>query len=102
MKFFILEGFFTDHVLSEYQLKELITAHLNYLEAESASERILFSGPKADTGGGIIMMKVNDRDEIIQFCRQDPLVLAGVQKYNVTEFIMHDCQQEVKDWFVRS
>jgi hypothetical protein len=44
-------------------------------------------------------MKGPSLHEVEGYFSQDPMKLAGVQKYRVIEFILHDCQPAVKNWF---
>jgi len=54
------------------------------------------SGPKVGAGGGVIVVKCDDID---RFCSDDPLAVAGVQQYRITEFELYRCQDEIAGWF---
>jgi len=93
----MLEGSFSEKLPNQSELKKAIDAHLEYLQMGFNDGSILFLGPKAEAGGGIIVVKSND---IQKFCDDDPLVKAGIQKYTIIEFKLHDCQSYLKSWFV--
>lgn len=101
MKYYALDGSFAQNHQKGPELKAAIDAHLRYLQEGFSSGRILLSGPKAGTEGGVIILKCNDNSELEQFCRNDPLVLAGIQEYHIVEFTPYDYQEELKNWFVQ-
>ena len=96
MKYYVLEGTFSKNLPEKVELQKTIDAHLEYLKFGFDDGSILMSGPKAGTGGGIIVVKCND---IEKFCNDDPLVQAGIQEYRITEFKLYDCQNYLKNWF---
>ena len=96
MKYYVLEGTFVKNLPDENVLQKAIDAHLEYLKFGFDDGSILVSGPKAGTGGGIIVVKC---DDIEKFCKDDPLVQAGIQTYRVTEFELYHCQDYLKSWF---
>ena len=96
MKFYALEGTFSNRLPEESVLQKAIAAHLDYLKIGFATGYVLVSGPKVGAGGGIIIVKT---DDIEKFCNDDPLVQAGIQEYRITEFTLHDCQDFLKNWF---
>lgn len=96
MKYYVLEGTFVDNLPEQAELQKAIDAHLEYLSVGFNDGSVLVSGPKVGAGGGIIIVKC---DDIEKFCSNDPLVKAGVQKYRITEFTLHNCQAPLKDWF---
>lgn len=98
MKYYVLEGTFSKDLPEKNELQKAIDAHLEYLKTGFDDGSILVSGPKAGTGGGIIVVKC---DDIEKFCADDPLVKAGVQEYRITEFKLHDCQDYLRVWFER-
>jgi uncharacterized protein YciI len=96
MKYYVLEGSFAENLPGKDELQKAIDAHLAYLEAGFEDGSILVSGPKPGTGGGIIVVK---SDDIEKFCKDDPLVQAGIQEYRITEFKLHNCQGCLRTWF---
>ncbi|WP_319559737.1 YciI family protein [Marispirochaeta sp.] len=96
MKYYVLEGTFAKDLPEKSELQKVIDVHLEYLKSGFDDDSILVSGPKAGTGGGIIVVKC---DDIEKFCDDDPLVQAGIQEYRITEFRLHNCQDYLKNWF---
>lgn len=96
IKYYVLEGTFAKHLPGEDKLKEAIDAHLKYLDHGFKDGFILVSGPKVGVGGGIILLKTND---VAKFCREDPLVIAGIQEYRITEFQFYNSQDALREWF---
>jgi uncharacterized protein YciI len=96
MKYYVLEGSFAETLPGKDELQKAIDAHLAYLKTGFADGSILVSGPKPETGGGIIVAKC---DDIEKFCKEDPLVQAGIQEYRITEFKLHNCQNYLRTWF---
>jgi uncharacterized protein YciI len=100
MLYFMIEGTFYDPLPVEPdELQKLIKEHLAYLQKGFEEGWILFSGPKAHSGGGIILMKAESRKEADNFLERDPFQKAGIQEYHMVEFRFHDGQEEVKSWF---
>lgn len=98
MKYFILNGTFRPDRPEGPAFKEALGAHHAYLDPMVASGKILVSGPKPG-GGGIMVMKAENVEEIQAIIANDPFVVRGVQTYEVTEFMAFNVQPEVKDWF---
>ncbi|GET22632.1 YciI family protein [Prolixibacter denitrificans] len=100
MLYFMIEGTFYDPLPVEPdELQKLIKGHLTYLQKGFNEGWILFSGPKAHSGGGVILMKAESRKEVDDFLEEDPFQKAGIQEYHVVEFRFHDGQEGVKSWF---
>ncbi len=100
MNYFVIESTFNDPLpVGSEKLQELIREHQQYLHAGFAGGWILMSGPKASSGGGVIMMKGPSLREVEAYFRADPMKTAGVQEYRVIEFALHDCQPAVREWF---
>lgn len=96
MKYYMLEGSFSENLPEQIELQKAIDAHLEYLHIGFNDGSILVSGPKVGSGGGIIVVK---SDDIEKFCNDDPLVKAGIQEYRITEFTLYNCQDYLKNWF---
>jgi uncharacterized protein YciI len=96
MKYYVLEGTFSEKLPDQTTLQKAIDAHLAYLDYGFDDGSILVSGPKVGAGGGVIVVKC---DDIQKFCNEDPLVQAGIQKYRIIEFELHRCQESIKTWF---
>jgi uncharacterized protein YciI len=100
MKFFIIEGTFNTPILvDKVTLDKALKDHFNHLQMGHDDGRILATGPKIDTGGGVIIMKANSLDEVENYFSIDPLKVSNIQEYRIVEFKLHECQPLVKEWF---
>jgi uncharacterized protein YciI len=100
MKFFIIEGTFKDPIpVSSEDLKKTISEHLVFLQKGFEEGWILVSGPKADTGGGVIVAKAQRVEDLKEYFSKDPLLTTGVQDYRFIEFRLHECQDITTGWF---
>jgi len=100
MLYFMIEGTFYDPVpVKPEKLEMLIKEHVAYLQRGYDEGWMLFSGPKAHSGGGIILMKADSAETIDEFLENDPFKKNGILEYHVVEFRFHDGQPEVKSWF---
>ena len=101
MKFFMIESVFNDPLpVNDAELKKSIEEHVDYLQKGFDEGWILVSGPKASSGGGVIVMKGSSLDEIEEYFSNDPMKIKGIQEYKIIEFNLHECQQMVKEWFI--
>ncbi|MGM9578229.1 MAG: YciI family protein [Evtepia sp.] len=98
MKYYILNGTFRPDRPEGPAFKAALDAHHGYLAPMVASGKILVSGPKPG-GGGVILLKAEDMDEVQAIIAGDPFVVRGVQTYEVAEFKPVYVQPEVKEWF---
>jgi uncharacterized protein YciI len=99
MKFFLLDADIDDEHQKDPLFETALDNHLKYLKQGFAGGRILFSGPKANGGGGVALMKAEDADEVNAYCGNDPFVQAGIQTYRITEFKIFDCLEGVRAYF---
>lgn len=99
MKYYILNATIAESHFKDPTFKTILKEHFEYLQSGFDSGKILVSGPKVGGGGGIIVMKGKDINDIHEFCDNDPPVKAGIKEYQITEFKMHDSQEIVKNWF---
>jgi len=99
MNFFVIEGTFNNPIpVDEVTLDKAIKDHLNHLKKGFDEGWILASGPKTNTGGGIIIMKANSLEEVENYLSIDPLKISNIQEYHIVEFKLHECQPMVKEW----
>jgi len=100
MKFFIIEGIFTDPCpVDKDTLEKSIKAHVAYLDKGFDDGTILVSGPKSAGGGGFIIMKAQSEDDVFDYFDNDPMRILGLQNYMVNEFNIHKQLPFACDWF---
>ena len=100
MKYFIITSSPAPGVSDDQATDEaIITAHLQHIQRGFDEGWILFSGPKAQTSGGVLIMKAESESAVEAFFATDPLQVAGILKNEWVEFKLHDCQDAIKHWF---
>jgi len=100
MKYFTVLSTFNDPLPVDGEgLQEVLQDHHAFMQKGFDEGWALFSGPKTAGGGGTLVMKAESLEAVEALFAQDPMRLAGVQEYEITEFKLHDCQPEVRRWF---
>ena len=61
-------------------------AHRAFVSGHLAAGRMLSGGPTVPWDGGLIVLRVGTRAEAEQIVASDPLVAAGITKYDITEW----------------
>ncbi len=80
---FLVDMTFTDPTLIP---PEKTTAHRDYLAGEYAKGHLMFGGPKSPRTGGFILSAHRDQAELETMLQNDPLVLAGLARFEITAF----------------
>ena len=63
-----------------------LQAHRDYLAEHYAAGDFIASGPQTPRVGGVIMMKVDNREEANSIIAQDPFNINGIADYQIVEF----------------
>ncbi|MDP3669164.1 MAG: YciI family protein [Telluria sp.] len=69
------------------QLEPHVLAHRAFLREQYGRGVLLMSGRKVPPEGGIIIANAETRAEVEEIVRQDPFHIAGVARYEITEFV---------------
>lgn len=69
------------------EVDEHIDAHIEYLNTYYEAGKFVLSGRKVPRTGGVILMNCNSVAEVNELIALDPFSIAGVAKYDVTEFV---------------
>jgi len=69
------------------EVDRLIPAHREYLKANYAAGKFLFSGRCEPRTGGVIIAKADSREEIASIIEHDPFLIEGVAEYAIKEFL---------------
>ncbi|MBR1627830.1 MAG: hypothetical protein IJ679_01015 [Lachnospiraceae bacterium] len=89
MKHYVLVGSFKKNPSEVADFKSIMGEHHSYLKDHKDKGDVLLSGPKAEGGGGVILIRT---DDIQRFIEADPLFKAGIQEYQAVEFEIFDGQ----------
>jgi len=98
MKYFVLNGKEKGSAPEGFDFQETLKAHHAYVKQYFDNGTILFGGPKA-AGCGLLVVKAESREWVREFLDNDPFVKSGTQDYDILEFSMFDCQDQVREWF---
>ena len=81
-------------------IEEILSAHREYLKTGYKSGKLLASGPQNPRTGGIIIGKFINKQEALDFTKQDPFYLKNAAKYDILEFnpVLH--QDILKEFLV--
>lgn len=100
MKYFLVEGTFNNPIpIGGVELDKVMKKHLKYLDTNVDKGKILFTGPKENNDGIILIMKAKSLEDVEKFVEGDSLSLLKVQRYRVKEFKMKSCQPFMESWF---
>jgi len=69
------------------EVDKIIDQHVAYLEKHYALGHFIASGRKVPRTGSIILANSSSREELDSIIEKDPLFIANVADYDVTEFI---------------
>ena len=99
MRYFLVEGKFNNPIpVGGSKLDLLVKEHLKKLNNEVKEGRILFTSSKKDNSGVVFLIKAEKRQDVDSFLDEDPLNKNEVQFYKVTELLIKDVDEKIKDW----
>lgn len=101
MKYFLLEATFLEHCPQGMVLKSIIQDHLQYLQREFESDKVLIAGPIPGAHGGLLLYRADSRAEVEHFCQRDPAVVMNTQQYRIVEFEPSYCDDAARSWLER-
>ncbi|MES0862564.1 YciI family protein [Ruegeria sp. SCPT10] len=65
---------------------EKTAAHRDHMVDEYAKGNLMFGGPKSPRTGGFILSTHRDQTDLLALLQKDPLVVAGLAQFEITEF----------------
>lgn len=85
--FYFCEAFLSDPMpLPDRETLEAVhTEHIRYVAAGVEQGVVVFGGPKK-ANGGALLIKAPSMEACEAFLAGDPMIRAGAQRYDVTEF----------------
>ncbi|MDU5333348.1 YciI family protein [Enterococcus sp.] len=101
MKTYLVDGSFTRPIdFKDPEIAELMKGHMDFLDRGISEGWLLLTGGKfEEEGGGILIIKAKDREEINAIMDTDPLKIEKINDYCIKEFGFAKGQDAVKDWF---
>ena len=68
------------------QVESVTPAHREFLDQGYRAEKLLVSGPRVPRTGGVIVARVQTREEADALIQEDPFFKEGIADYEVVEF----------------
>ena len=69
------------------EVDNAIQSHVTYLEEQYSKGNFIASGRKVPRDGGIILSKLNSKDELEKILEEDPFNKLNIAQYEIIEFI---------------
>ena len=100
MKYFLVQSVMASPLpVSTEELQEkFIPLHEAHIARGIEKGIVLFAGPKIGKSGGFMIARAESVDELQLFTNADPFVLNAIAGFDITEFLMNDRSEFVKDW----
>ena len=96
MKFFVAQR--VQKHLPEQEAMQWFPKHGEYMQYGVNQEIVLLAGPMPDADGGFTILRAESKEQAETFLAQDPMVCAGLQHYEVKEFIPLSKSPSVEKW----
>lgn len=97
MKYYMVQGVLKITDPNELD-QTIMKSHIAYTQKAMDAGMFLLSGLKADMSGGLFLIKCETRQQLDEYLNNEPLYLANVQEYQVTEFQPHYFNPSLSDW----
>jgi uncharacterized protein YciI len=75
-----------------------VTEHRDYLTLGYEQGMILFSGPQVPRMGGMVVVRAESMQEVVDFFAKDPYKLHGLADHRVIQFDPVRFQPDLKEW----
>lgn len=87
-------------ILLEYQkspevVDQYVAAHRTHLATQFAAGKLVMSGPQVPRNGGVIIARLQAREEVEAMMLADPYISNGVATYRVIEFVARATHPEL-------
>ncbi|MEM9919890.1 MAG: YciI family protein [Bacteroidota bacterium] len=69
------------------KVDEYLEAHIDYLKQQYADKTFIASGRKIPRTGGMILSKINSKEELLEILAKDPFKMNDLADYKIVEFI---------------
>lgn len=69
------------------EVDKILSEHAEYLRIQYKKGNFIASGRKVPRTGGIILSKLDNKDELEKVLNQDPFKINNLAKYEIQEFV---------------
>jgi uncharacterized protein YciI len=84
------------YLVSDEEIRQYSQAHRDHWDFYFQEGRLIAKGPMLVAKGEVLILLGNDLEEIQQMIEKDPLSMAGVCEYAITQFSATKCTSELK------
>ncbi|MDP3371772.1 MAG: YciI family protein [Candidatus Paracaedibacteraceae bacterium] len=78
---------------------EIRPAHVDFLKKHYSDGTFIVSGPQIPRTGGVILAKAINRHALLSILKNDPFCVNNYAEYQIFEFTINMCCNELKDFF---
>ena len=98
MKFYLINGNFTDKFSPGPAFKEILEAHHKYWAPFMQAGKVLVAGPKTK-GAGLVIFKADEGEDVNEVINNDPFVVSGIAAFEALEFNAFFAAPCASEWF---
>ncbi len=69
------------------EVDSYLEAHVEYLKEQYSKNNFIASGRRVPREGGVILSKLDSKEQLEEVLSKDPFSIAGLAKYEIIEFI---------------
>ena len=69
------------------KVDKYLEEHIDYLKKQYANKVFIASGRKVPRTGGVILSRIEGKEELLQILDKDPFKINGLAEYKIVEFI---------------
>lgn len=70
-------------------------SHVEFLDKYYSLGKILMSGRKYDTSGGVIIVNSKDESEVLKIAKEDPFYIKGIADFEIIGFDVTKCCKQI-------
>lgn len=100
MKYFLVQSVMSSPLpCSPEEMKDkFLPLHEAHIARGIEQGTVLFAGPKIGRSGGFMITRAESLEALEQFTNKDPFVLNSIAEFDITEFLMNDRSEAVRNW----
>lgn len=85
-----------NYMASSEAVERVRGEHRAYLAEFYKKGNLLLSGPRIPREGGLIVAKFNNKDEVLEFSKNDPFVKQNIAEYEIIECEVAMCDKSLE------